>query len=92
MTFVERYRDREDHELRLTKGRSAMRLSARNQVPGTVVSVLHGSVMSTVTIRLNGGDEVVASITKESAESMSLTAGDQVRAVIKATDVMVGKE
>jgi molybdate transport system regulatory protein len=69
-----------------------MRLSARNQLPGTVVSVLQGSVMSTVTIRLNGGDEVVASITKESAESMALGTGDQVRAVIKATDVMVGKE
>jgi molybdate transport system regulatory protein len=69
-----------------------MRLSARNQLPGTVVSVLHGSVMSTVTIGLNGGDEVVASITKESAESMGLAAGDQVRAVIKATDVMVGKD
>jgi molybdate transport system regulatory protein len=69
-----------------------MRLSARNQLHGTVVSVLHGSVMSTVTIRLNGGDEVVASITKESAESLGLAAGDQVSAVIKATDVMVGKE
>ena len=67
-----------------------MRLSARNQLHGTVVSVLHGSVMSTVTIRLNGGDEVVASITKESAESLGLAAGDQVSAVIKATDVMVG--
>ena len=69
-----------------------MRLSARNQLHGTVVSVLHGSVMSTVTIRLSGGDEVVASITKESAESLGLAAGDQVSAVIKATDVMVGKE
>ena len=69
-----------------------MRLSARNQLPGTVVSVSHGSVMSTVTIRLSGGDEVVASITKESAESLGLAAGDQVSAVIKATDVMVGKE
>jgi molybdate transport system regulatory protein len=69
-----------------------MRLSARNQLPGTVVSVAHGSVMSTVTIRLGEGDEVVASITKESPESLGLTAGDQVHAVIKATDVMVGKE
>ena len=56
------------------------------------MSVAHGSVMSTVTIRLSGGDEVVASITKESAESLGLSAGDQVHAVIKATDVMVGKE
>jgi len=69
-----------------------MRLSARNQLPGSIVSVSHGSVMSTVTIRLNGGDEVVAAITKEAAESLGLAVGDQVRAVIKATEVMVGKE
>jgi molybdate transport system regulatory protein len=69
-----------------------MRLSARNQLPGTIVAVSHGSVMSTVTIRLSGGDEVVASITKDSAESLALATGDHVEAVIKATDVMVGKE
>jgi molybdate transport system regulatory protein len=69
-----------------------MRLSARNQLPGTVVSVSHGSVMSTITIRLNGGDEVVAAITKEAAESLGLAVGDEVRAVIKATEVMVGKD
>jgi molybdate transport system regulatory protein len=48
--------------------------------------------MSTITIRLNGGDEVVAAITKEAAESLALAVGDEVRAVIKATEVMVGKE
>ena len=69
-----------------------MRLSARNQLPGTVVSVSHGSVMSTVTIRLNGGDEVVAAITRDSAEAMALAEGDQVNAIIKATEVIVGKE
>ncbi|MGL1585756.1 TOBE domain-containing protein, partial [Vibrio parahaemolyticus] len=46
-----------------------MRLSARNQLPGTVVSVDHGAVMSTVVIRLSGGDEVVAAITKDSAQA-----------------------
>jgi molybdate transport system regulatory protein len=69
-----------------------MRLSARNQLPGTIVSVSQGSVMSTVTIRLNGGDEVVAAITRDSAESMGLAEGDQVIAVIKATEVIVAKE
>jgi molybdopterin-binding protein len=48
--------------------------------------------MSTVTIRLSGGDEVVSAITRESAESMALVEGDQVIAVIKATEVIVGKE
>jgi molybdate transport system regulatory protein len=69
-----------------------MRLSARNQLPGTVVAVVHGAVLSTVTIQLAGGDQVVAAITRDSAEALGLTAGDQVTAVIKATEVMVGKE
>ena len=69
-----------------------MRLSARNQLDGVVVSVQHGVVMSTVTIRLTGGQEVVAAITKDSSESLGLTAGDAVKAVIKATEVMIGKD
>jgi molybdopterin-binding protein len=69
-----------------------MKISARNQLAGTVLSVDHGSVMSTVTIRLGGGDEVVSAITKQSAEALGLAEGDQVVAIIKATEVMVGKE
>jgi molybdopterin-binding protein len=67
-----------------------MRLSARNQLDGTVTRVEHGAVMSTVVVRLAGGQEVVASITKESAETLGLGEGDAVKAVIKATDVMIG--
>lgn len=67
-----------------------MRLSARNQLDGTVTRVEHGAVMSTVVVRLAGGQEVVASITKESAEALRLGDGDAVKAVIKATDVMIG--
>jgi molybdate transport system regulatory protein len=69
-----------------------MRLSARNQLDGTVVKVEHGAVMSTVVIRLVGGQEVVSAITKDSAEGLALTEGDAVKAVIKATEVMVGKD
>jgi molybdopterin-binding protein len=69
-----------------------MRISARNQLPGTIVSVNHGAVMTTVTIRLRGGDEVVSAITKESAEAMGLGEGNEVVAIIKATEVIVGKE
>jgi molybdate transport system regulatory protein len=47
--------------------------------------------MSTVFIRLSGGQEVVAAITKDSAENLELAEGDAVTAVIKATEVMVGK-
>ena len=69
-----------------------MRLSARNQLEGTVVRVEHGAVMSTVVIRLAGGQEVVSAITKDSAEELGLRGGDAVKAVIKATEVMIGKD
>jgi len=69
-----------------------MRLSARNQLDGTVEAVVPGVVMSTVTIRLPGGQEIVAAITKESAESLELAPGDAVKAVIKSTEVIVAKE
>jgi molybdate transport system regulatory protein len=69
-----------------------MRLSARNQPAGHVVTVDHGAVMSTVVIRLDGGQEVTAAITKDSAEGLELSEGDEVLAVIKSTEVMVAKE
>ena len=69
-----------------------MRLSARNQLQGTVARVEHGAVSSTVTITLAGGQEVVSSITRESAEALELAPGDGVVAVIKASEVIVGKE
>jgi molybdate transport system regulatory protein len=69
-----------------------MRLSARNQLDGVVVRVEHGAVMSTVVIRLAGGQEVVAAITKDSAEGLDLKESDAVKAVIKSTEVMVAKE
>ena len=68
-----------------------MRLSARNQLDGVVVRVEHGAVMSTVVVRLAGGQEVVSAITKESADGLALAEGDAVVAVIKATEVMIGK-
>lgn len=71
---------------------ATMRLSARNQLEGTVVRVEHGAVMSTVVIRLAGGQEVVSAITKDSATALEIKEGDAVTAVIKATEVMIGKE
>ncbi len=69
-----------------------MRLSARNQLDGVVVRVEHGAVMSTVVVRLVGGQEVVSAITKDSAVGLSLAEGDAVKVVIKATEVMIGKD
>jgi molybdopterin-binding protein len=69
-----------------------MRLSARNQLAGVVVRVEHGAVMSTVVVRLPGGEEVTAAITKDSAEGLELAEGDAVTAIIKSTEVMIGKD
>jgi molybdopterin-binding protein len=48
--------------------------------------------MSTVVIRLSEGQDVVSAITKDSAERLNLAEGDAVTAVIKATEVMIGKD
>lgn len=67
-----------------------MELSARNRIPGTIKAVRLGEVMAEVTIGI-GENEIVAVITRSSAERMKLEVGDKVSAVIKATEVMVSK-
>jgi molybdate transport system regulatory protein len=69
-----------------------MRLSARNQLEGVVAQVSLGAVMATVVVRLPGGQEVTSVITKDSAQELGLAEGDRVTAVIKSTEVMIGKE
>lgn len=67
-----------------------MALSARNQLKGTVKFVTLGTVMAEVVIDV-GGNDVVAAITRHSVESLGIKEGDEVTAVIKATEVMVMK-
>jgi molybdopterin-binding protein len=66
-----------------------MQTSARNQLSGTVKSVTMGAVMAEVVVDVNGA-EVVAAITKDSAERLRLSEGSAVVAIVKATDVMIG--
>jgi len=65
-------------------------LSARNQLVGTVKSVKLGDVMAEVVIQV-GQFEIVSAITRGSAEAMALKVGDQVKAIIKSTEVIVDK-
>jgi molybdopterin-binding protein len=65
-------------------------LSARNQLPGVVQSVKLGSVMAEVVVAV-GDLQVVAAITRDSAERLGLKAGDQVKVMIKSTDVMIDR-
>jgi len=69
-----------------------MRISARNQLKGTVKKVEHGAVNSEVTIELPGGIEIVSIITKQSAEQLQITEGRRVYAVVKASDVMIARD
>jgi molybdopterin-binding protein len=66
-----------------------MDISARNTLKGRVKQILPGAVNTEVTVELADGFEVVAIITKESAERLNLSVGKEVYAVIKASDVMI---
>jgi molybdopterin-binding protein len=68
-----------------------MPLSARNQLKGTVKSVKKGAVMAEVVIDI-GGQELVAAITAGSAETLSLSEGMEVTAIVKATEVLVSTD
>jgi molybdopterin-binding protein len=68
-----------------------MKLSARNQLKGKVVDVTKGATTSHVRIDIGGGVVVMASITNEAVADLGLKAGDDAVAIIKASDVMVGK-
>jgi molybdopterin-binding protein len=69
-----------------------MRLSARNQLPGTVKTVTTGTIMAEVVVEVAGGHELVAAITVESARQLGLARGRRVVAVVKSTEVMIGVE
>lgn len=70
-----------------------MRLSTRNQLPGIVIEVNLGSVMATVKVRLDGGEQIItASITKEAAQELGLAEGTAVTVLVKSTEVMLGVE
>ena len=67
-----------------------MKISARNQLKGKVVSVQLGAIMAEVEVDV-GGQKLVSVITKHSAEDLKLAAGDAITVVIKSTEVMIGK-
>ena len=69
-----------------------MKLSARNVLPATVKSVIPGAVDCEVIVELAPGIEVVAIVTKNSAEKLGLRSGANAYAIIKASNVMIGVE
>ena len=68
-----------------------MKLSARNQISGTIVSIAPGAVNGSIKVDIGGGNVVTASITEEAIADLGLAKGDAVTVIIKASDVMLGK-
>jgi molybdate transport system regulatory protein len=65
------------------------KISARNQLQGTVTAVKTGAVNSEVDIELSGGDQVAATVTNDSAETLGLRKGQSVTAIFKAGSVIL---
>ena len=74
----------------VAKGENGLKLSATNQLKGKVVKVVEGAVNAEVDIQIAGGDKLSAIITNESAKNLSLKAGDEVTAIIKASHIIIG--
>jgi molybdopterin-binding protein len=66
-----------------------MRLSARNQIKGTVSEVKKGVTTAHVKVDIGGGQVVTSSITNEAVDDLAIKVGDKVTVVIKASDVMI---
>ena len=77
-------------EVMIGKELGGAKVSARNVLKGTIAGVQDGAVNSEVSVRLAGGTEIVASITKESVKRLELKSGDSVSAIVKASNVMIG--
>ncbi len=66
-----------------------MRISARNQIKGTILDVKKGATTSHIRVDIGGGQIVTSSITNEAVDDLGLTAGAKAIVVVKASDVMI---
>jgi molybdopterin-binding protein len=69
-----------------------MKISARNQLKGRIIKVVHGPVGAEVTLHVAPGVEIVSVITETSAKDLGLKDGMEVYAVIKASSVMIAAD
>lgn len=68
-----------------------MEISARNQLKGSIKTIRLGDIMAEVVVALADGQEITSVITRDAVEHLHLQVGDNVAAIIKSTEVMVGK-
>jgi molybdopterin-binding protein len=67
-----------------------MKLSARNQLAGKIVEVTKGQTTAHIRVDI-GGKIITSSITNEAVDDLALAVGDDVTAIIKSSDVIIGK-
>ncbi len=68
-----------------------MKISARNQIAGTIVTITPGAVNGAIKVDIGGGNVVTSSITEEAIADLALAIGDRVTVIIKSSDVLIGK-
>jgi molybdopterin-binding protein len=69
-----------------------MRISARNQIKGTVVEVKKGATTAHVRVDIGNGQIVTSAITNEAVDELGIKAKNQVTVVVKASDVMIAAD
>ncbi len=68
-----------------------MKISARNQISGKIVSITPGAVNGSVKVDIGGDNVITANITEEAIGELGLVVGDTVTVLVKASDVLIGK-
>lgn len=71
--------------------RLGVKLSARNRIKGVVEDIRKGNVAAEIKIRVEAPTKLIAVITREAVEELGIEPGDSVEAIIKATEVLIGK-
>lgn len=69
-----------------------MKLSARNKLKGTVILIEEGLITARVKLDLGNGNIVTSIISREAIEDLNLKVNDTAYAVIKSTEIMIGKD
>jgi molybdopterin-binding protein len=67
-----------------------VKISARNQLKGTIRKIVHGPVSTEVILELGSGVHIVSVITSEAAKDLGLKEGQPAHAIIKASNVLIG--
>ncbi len=69
----------------------SVKLSARNQLKGKVVAVEKGIITAKVKLEIQTPAVITAVITKEAVEDLAIKEGDEIQAIVKSTEIIIGK-